>query len=87
MDVGHNEAARRFEMKTQNGVAVIDYRTAPGEVEFYHTEVPEADRGNGLGSEIAAAAVEWARRERLRIVPTCPFIRRYLQTEGSDASP
>jgi uncharacterized protein len=79
MSVVHNAARHRFELTTPNGTAVADYRLTAGQVEFYHTEVPTADRKQGLGGELATAALQWAAAEGLRVEPTCPFIRAHLE--------
>lgn len=78
MSVVHNAAKHRFELATPNGMAVAEYRLRAGEVEFYHTEVPTADRNQGIGGELATAALQWAASEGLRVEPTCPFIRAHL---------
>ncbi len=40
-----------------------------------HTDVDPTLRGTGAGAALVAAAVGWARAERLRILPLCPFAR------------
>ena len=38
--VRNNPALSRFELDTKAGMAVVNYRAAPGVLTFYHTEVP-----------------------------------------------
>lgn len=38
-----------------------------------HTAVPDAFRGQGIGLELVARAVEDARAENKTIIPLCPF--------------
>ncbi|MGZ6142820.1 MAG: GNAT family N-acetyltransferase [Myxococcales bacterium] len=40
-----------------------------------HTEVDPALRGQGIPRRLVAAAVEWARAEKIRIVPLCPYAK------------
>ena len=40
-----------------------------------HTEVDGALRGTGASGKLVRAAVEWARAEKVRILPLCPFAR------------
>ncbi|WP_375487174.1 GNAT family N-acetyltransferase [uncultured Jatrophihabitans sp.] len=51
------------------------YRRGPGVVTFTHTEVDPSFEGHGLGSQLAAAALDDARRRGEKVVPVCPFIR------------
>jgi predicted GNAT family acetyltransferase len=45
---------------------------------FTHTEVDPAFEGHGIGSALAAGALDDARRRGLVVVPSCPFIRAYI---------
>jgi len=38
-----------------------------------HTEVSDALRGKGVGKQLVGAAVDYARREGLKIIPLCTF--------------
>ncbi len=40
---------------------------------IFHTGVPEALRGKGLGRKLVNAAVEFARAKHFHIEPECPF--------------
>ena len=40
-----------------------------------HTDVDGALRGTGAGARLVKAAVEWARAEKTRIMPLCPFAK------------
>lgn len=40
-----------------------------------HTQVDDALRGTGAGRKLVAAAVAWARAEKLSILPLCPFAK------------
>ena len=38
-----------------------------------HTEVGEAARGTDVGKQLFDAMVSWARDEKQKVVPVCPF--------------
>jgi predicted GNAT family acetyltransferase len=40
-----------------------------------HTEVSETLKGKGTGKQLVAAAVEYARRNGVKIIPLCPFAK------------
>ena len=77
--VTRNEASHRFEIATEAGVALLNYKLAPGVMTVLHTEVPAALEGRGLASSLARAALDHARANGLRVVPTCPFVRKYME--------
>ena len=74
-----NDARQRYEAwlgDTRAGVAT--YRETDSTATFIHTIVDEAFGGRGIGSQLAAFALQDAVDRGKRIVPRCPFIRAYL---------
>lgn len=56
-------------------LAEMTYTSSPGLVIIDHTEVDESLRGSGASGKLVAAAVDWARKEKVRILPLCPFAK------------
>lgn len=76
----HEPERRRFEIfvgDTRVGLAA--YRDEPGRRVFTHTEIDPAFEGQGLGSRLAAFALDETRDERLHVVPLCSFIAAYIE--------
>jgi uncharacterized protein len=44
-----------------------------------HTDVDEALRGTGAGARLVRAAVEWARAEKMQVMPLCPFAKSVFE--------
>jgi predicted GNAT family acetyltransferase len=40
-----------------------------------HTEVNPGNEGKGFGKKMVTKAVEWARKNNIKIVPLCPFAK------------
>jgi predicted GNAT family acetyltransferase len=40
-----------------------------------HTQVSDALRGKNTGKQLVAAAVEYARKNQIKILPLCPFAK------------
>ena len=74
-----NAAAHRFEQETEHGTAVLAYTRDDDRLILTHTEVPQADEGEGHGGALVQAAFDHARREGLRVVPVCPFVTAWLE--------
>jgi predicted GNAT family acetyltransferase len=77
--VVHNPQARRFEIRKDGFLAVLEYQLTEGKITFTHTGVPEALGGKGVGSSLAAAGLDYARAQSLTVLPLCPFIAGYIQ--------
>jgi uncharacterized protein len=71
----------RYELRLGDRlIGLAAYRRRNGRIVFTHTEVDEACSGHGFGSRLAEAVLEDARRERLEVVPLCPFITGYIES-------
>ena len=40
-----------------------------------HTEVSDVLRGKGAGKQLVSAAVDYARKSNIKIIPLCPFAK------------
>jgi predicted GNAT family acetyltransferase len=58
---------------------VIEYESQPGRVVLIHTEVDPAFEGRGLGARLVEGALDDIRSRGLKLIPVCPFVRRYLR--------
>jgi predicted GNAT family acetyltransferase len=54
-------------------------RTGPRLIVAVHTEVPEAFRGRGVGRLLATRMVEEARKQGVKIIAQCSFVKAERQ--------
>ena len=77
-NVTNNTAAGQFEIHTEAGTAVLRYLPEGDRLDLVHTEVPDQFQGRGFGDALVRTALDYARQEGLKVVPTCPFVRKFL---------
>jgi predicted GNAT family acetyltransferase len=77
--VKHNAAEHRFEASTDHGLATLRYVARGDVLDLAHTAVPEDAEGQGVGSALAHAALEYARHDGLKVIASCPFVHAYLR--------
>lgn len=78
--VADNPARRRFEILVDGclaGFAAYDVREDA--IVFTHTEVEPAFEGKGVGSRLAAGALDQVRERGEKVVVRCPFISAYIK--------
>jgi predicted GNAT family acetyltransferase len=79
MEVVDNPARHRFELEVDGETAFAAYRFEGNDIVFYHTVVPDALSGRGIGSRLVRGALEQVRARGLKVVPLCPFVRAYIE--------
>ena len=77
--VTNNRQQSRFELQLGDGVAFIAYREAGKDLTLVHTEVPEQWQGQGVASQLARAALDYARSNQLQVHPHCSFIAGFIK--------
>lgn len=80
VDVHDNPGEARFELWVDGELGgFAQYRLHDDHITFLHTEVDPGREGSGLGSLLARAALDGARRAGLAVVPACAFIAAYIK--------
>ena len=76
--VVHNPSKQRFEINMDGQLSVLEYTFKNHRLFLVHTEVPPALQNQGLGTELAHAALEYARQNELTVIAICPFVQEYV---------
>jgi uncharacterized protein len=69
----------RFEIERDGHIAWLEYNLAGKVLQLIHSEVPQALRGQGVASELAKSALEWAREHHVKVDVICPSVADYLE--------
>lgn len=78
--VRHDIAQNRFALDVDGETVFTEYRLTPGVITFFHTLTPPKLRGRGLAGTVVKAALDFARAEKLRVVPQCWYVGQYMDT-------
>ena len=76
--VTNNSAAGQFEIRSEQGQSILRYAHRGDALDLVHTEVPEPLQGKGYGKVLVDAAFQYARDEHVKIIPSCPFVKHYV---------
>ncbi|HSV34776.1 MAG TPA: GNAT family N-acetyltransferase, partial [Ramlibacter sp.] len=80
IQLADNTNEHRFELRKGGVVAAhSEYNLLKGAVMFTHTEVQPQFEGQGIGSRLAAYALDDVRKRGLKVVPVCQFIAGYIR--------
>jgi len=78
-EITNNTGQSRYEIRLDGRLAgFAEYRLSGDKTVFTHTEIDSSFEGHGLGSALARGALDDVRGAGRRVVPLCPFIKRYI---------
>ena len=77
--VEHDKPGRRFVTHLPSGKGILSYSLIGTKIlDLEHTFVPPRERGEGVGATLAKAALDFAREAGYRVIPSCSFVRAFL---------
>jgi len=77
--IENNVAQHRFESQFPEGLALLKYHyDRAGRLSLDHTEVPPPRQHHGIAALLAQVALDFARAQKLKVFPRCPYVVAYL---------
>lgn len=75
-----NHEKKEFELCVEGQIAKIEYvKTKTNKIYLTHTEVPPELEGMGEGNAIVKKVLDKIRRDKIPLVPMCPFVAAYIK--------
>ena len=82
--VKHDEGCCKFDLIVDGKAGgYLSYEIYDGCLDVQHTVVNAELRGNKLGEVLVAAAEEYAGKKGLKIIPTCSYAKKLLESKNS----
>lgn len=80
VSIQNNPEANRFEARSGEALATLEYAFQEDRLVLIHTFVPQELEGRGIGGALVKTALECARARAIGAVPLCPFSKNYLDS-------
>ena len=81
MNIRHEPENHRFVVKIGDALALLEYSSVDDQtLEYSHTFVPLALRGQGIASDLTAYALQYALDNQFAVIPSCPFVATFIQS-------
>jgi hypothetical protein len=79
MEIKHDKDHQKFYLIKDDKESYIRY-TMPnkGTINILRTFVPPEQRRKGLAREITKAALEYAKENNLKVIPTCSYVDYFI---------
>lgn len=79
----NNIDEQRFVIELEEGCAYLAYENNGQTINLYHVFVPEYLRGKGIANTLVSEALRYAKEQGLSIIPTCSYVKAYMQRKAS----
>jgi len=77
-EVIHEKENERFVIYTEGNEVYVEYTMTEKEINLYHTYTHPALRGKGLAAQVVRAALEFAKENNLKVIPTCSYVQAFI---------
>lgn len=80
MELTIKHDSEKFTANIDGQTAILKYSVAADgkTLDYYSTFVPPELRGQGIGESLARYALDYAKTNKLKIIPSCPFVRNFI---------
>lgn len=85
MQIRHDAAQSRFATDHEEPAVLAYDKKEDGTLDLHHTAVPPSLEGKGVGGQLVRYAIDHARSEGIKIIPTCSFVRSWLDRHPEQA--
>jgi predicted GNAT family acetyltransferase len=79
MEVIHDKTNSSFVIKVDDTSSYVSYNLNKGVIEFYTTYTPPQLRGKGLAEKVVRAALDFARENNFKVIPSCSYVRVFIE--------
>lgn len=86
--IQHDKAAKKFILMKDGKASTLDYSSSIDDqidgqghliLDYQSTFVPPELRGQHLGENIVKFALDYARENGYKVIPSCPFVKAYIE--------
>lgn len=79
LEVIQNKEENRFEVWIDGHLSELDYQQDEGTFVIAHVGVHPRHRGGGVAGKLTRAALEYARRRSLKVIPVCSYAAAFIR--------
>jgi predicted GNAT family acetyltransferase len=69
---------KRFVMNIDGKEVYVEFEMKNNKMDLDHTYTNPGLRGRGLAAQVVRAALEYAKENSLKVIPTCSYVRSFI---------
>lgn len=78
-EIINDKQGSRFVMSVEGNEVYVLYAEDKETIDLYSTYTPSKVRGQGLAAKVVLAAFEYAKKQNLKVIPGCWYVRKFLE--------
>jgi len=78
IEVIHEKGNERFVIYVEGNEVYVEYTMRNNTIDLNHTYTHPALRGKGLAAHVVRAALEFAKENNLKVIPTCSYTQSFI---------
>ncbi len=75
----NDKTGSRFVLNVDGKEVYALYAEDKDSLDLYSTYTPSELRGQGLAEKVVLAAFEYAKEKKLKVIPSCWYVRKFLE--------
>ena len=80
----HEKENERFVIYAEGNEVYVEYKMRNNTIDLNHTYTHPALRGKGLAAHVVRAALEFAKENKLKVIPTCSYVQSFIAKNDGD---
>lgn len=77
-NVIHEKENGRFVIYSESNEVYVEYTKEDDVINLYHTFTHPVLRGKGLAAQVVRAALEFIKKNNLKVIPTCSYVQSFI---------
>lgn len=69
---------KRFVIKVAGKEVYVEFEMKDDKMDLDHTYTHPELRGKGLAAQVVRAALEYAKENNMKVIPTCSYVRSFI---------
>ena len=78
-EIKQDTEKNRFVTYVEGYETVVEYTLKDNVIDLYRTFTPPELRGKGVAGKLVKYALEHAKENNLKVIPTCSYVRGYIE--------
>ena len=78
-EIKQDTEKNKFVTYVEGYEAVVEYTLKDNVIDLYRTFTPPELRGKGVAGKLVKYALEYAKENNLKVIPTCSYVRGYIE--------